>query len=489
MRQKSLFIFGSILFLFFIVFTGCPFIPDITYDTNNPYDNKIKELTESFAPGTSWTFMIYLDADNNLESAAIDDFNEMITGLNGLGNANINVIVLIDRIAGYDDSNFLGETSNWVDARLFQINQTGSYTKLTAEWLPDGTELNMGDPITLKNFINYCKTNFNSEHYALILWNHGGGARSKDFTTTSSSLIEKDICADDTSRDILFLDEVQQAISAYFNSANKLDIIGFDACLMGTTEVAYEFRDYANVMVGSMASEWGDGWDYTALFQGMSPGSNDDPKELGKLVVKTFHDSTTSETTQTLAAIDLTKLEDLKTSIDNFAIAIYKEDKKTDIQKLRDNSYHFYENDYDSISFPYFDLNDLAIQISQNSSYFSSNLVNSANQVIEYLSAAIIASYAGNSYGNYYGLGSDVKRGLSIFFSRGDLTYNSYSHYAYQWWYTSLDTNTEYASGFYYGKIDFANSDKDSEANHVVETWRELFEAWYDPTNKTPGSY
>jgi len=102
--------------------------------------------------------------------------------------------------------------------------------------------------------------------------------------------------------------------------------------------------------------------------------------------------------------------------------------------------------------------------------------------------SAVIAAYAGSKYGNYYGVGSDVKRGLSIFFSRGNLTYNNLSHYAYQWWYTSEDTNAwRPGEHCYYGYIDFANSDTDG----IVETWRELMEAWYDPgqSDNTPGKY
>jgi len=34
-----------------------------------------------------------MDADNNLEQYAIDDFTEIVRGLNGLGKPNIKVVV------------------------------------------------------------------------------------------------------------------------------------------------------------------------------------------------------------------------------------------------------------------------------------------------------------------------------------------------------------------------------------------------------------
>jgi len=54
------------------------------------------------AVATDWTFMVYLDGDNNLEGAGIDDINEMeMVG----SNDDIKIVVLFDRIPGYDSSN------------------------------------------------------------------------------------------------------------------------------------------------------------------------------------------------------------------------------------------------------------------------------------------------------------------------------------------------------------------------------------------------
>jgi hypothetical protein len=41
-----------------------------------------------------WTFMVYMDADNNLDPAGLDDINEMeIVG----STDNVNIVVLLDR--------------------------------------------------------------------------------------------------------------------------------------------------------------------------------------------------------------------------------------------------------------------------------------------------------------------------------------------------------------------------------------------------------
>ena len=66
-------------------------------------------LGELGTGGSGWTVMVYLDADNNLESAGIDDFLEM--ALVG-STEDVNIVVQMDRISG-DDSRY----DNWTTAR------------------------------------------------------------------------------------------------------------------------------------------------------------------------------------------------------------------------------------------------------------------------------------------------------------------------------------------------------------------------------------
>ena len=194
----------------------------------NPTDNMVTGITVDFLPaaGNTWTFMIYLDGDNNLDSYAITDFIDMVNGVQNANNTNLNVLVLHDKYG-------TGNTT------LYRLTTAG------AVQIGAITEENMGNPATLSNFINYCKTNYAANHYALILWNHGDGARSiesdnqmyiaknsslKSKTFLSGIQMSKAICEDVTNGDLLYLDELRQAIEANFTPAGKLDLIGFDAC-------------------------------------------------------------------------------------------------------------------------------------------------------------------------------------------------------------------------------------------------------------------
>ncbi|MCP4129707.1 MAG: hypothetical protein GY754_01705 [bacterium] len=479
---------------------------------NNPNDLNGSAYTGP-ADQREWTIMIYLDGDNDLEYYALGDFNEMEQGIadainagNSDINENINILVLLDRWKSGTSRSTESGGGNWSDARLYRILPDQDSYYFGSERLDDGGigaghvspcgEINMGDPATLSWFINHGKTYFPAEKYSLILWNHGAGAAKK---SGGMGISGKQVCQDsDNGDDYLYLDEIQQSVSASFSSTNKLDILGFDACYMGMIEIAYEFRNLADYMVASMNWEQTDGWDYEYMFENMKDSRDElliTPENLSILWVEAYQDNIENDygrkNGQTLSSVKLSEMENLKSKVDLLAAAIDSENKKSALETTRDNSVDFYADDTPgdettlSRYFPFYDLYDLCSDISNDSgSSYSSGLKTAADNVITALASSIVYSYGevgsgtdGNSQSYYYGAGSSTKRGLSIFFSRGNLIHNSNSHYAYQYWYTSYDLIT--LAGINYGNVDFCTYDNDG----TVETWLELMEKWYDSGN------
>lgn len=452
-----------------------------------------------------WTVMVYLDGDNDLESYAIDDFNEMERGVaraissdNTNINENLNIIVMFDRSAGYNASPTENYGTNWSDTRCYRIlpdASTGSY--FNSERLDDNDltlnghtpylgEKNMGDPATLAGFLSYCRSNFPATRYALVLWDHGDGARAAFPGTDPVRSSLKGVCSDtDNGEDMLYLDEIQQAVSTGMG-AETLDIIGFDACLMGTVEVAYEFRDLADYMVGSMYTLQGDGWDYEDIFGHMNPNHQGFDEQtlsavnFATLIVDSYQrfissDQSLSGWGETMTAVDLSRIGSLIPRITTLAQTLAGH--QTDAEAARDRSVYFYDIPGDAFYYPYYDLYDLCTGLYDTSS--STLVKDAAGDVQIALNNAVIKSFidSGNGFDSPY-TGSG-KGGLSIFF-----TQNS-SDYQTQWWYTDMDTNT-WEPGFNYGNIDFCYSD----SNGSVESWRELMEYWYDPNDRyTPGTF
>ena len=178
MSKKYIIIFS--LLILSISLTGC--------FTNPPVPN-IPE----------WTVMIYLDADNNLESAGINDINEMeMVG----STTEVNIVVQADRIPGYDISN-----SDWTNTRRYYITQDSDPMRINSQF-NDLNELNMGDPKTLVDFASWAVTEYPAEKYLLVIWNHGGGFRAPAYTT-------RDIAWDDTNgKDKITMPELEYALSA-----------------------------------------------------------------------------------------------------------------------------------------------------------------------------------------------------------------------------------------------------------------------------------
>ena len=454
-------------------------------------------------PNEGWTFMVYMAGDNSLSSYVSTDINEIEQGLydavnsgNSLIDGVVRVLVLADRSSSNDTMLYLVEPDN----------TTAVVSPELSVEFNSGGELNMADPDTLKDFVSYSLATFPSEYNALVIWNHGGGVRSLE---EPSGQISKILCEDGS--DIMYTDEMQKALLSALGSSS-LNIFGIDACIMGEVETAYEFRNIADYFVASMAEEWGYGWGYEHIFDKFtSAGSPPAPAEMADILVSQFYESTNGENSyypNTMTAVNTAELADLKTAIDELAAEIHIHGAGTEaqdaFQSARDDSVFYYEprpagesfndsddDDYEAVilSYPYYDLYDFCLNL--QTSFGASSVYTKADAVLSALDTAVIATYGNSAFVDSYYSGSrdaldlsyyetddsTAVRGLSILIPHGELSWESdgvdYSHYAFDWWYIS-DTLSQYSPS--QGGIDFCTYDSDG----TVDTWRELFEAWYD---------
>ncbi len=68
----------------------------------------------------------------------------------------------------------------------------------------------------------------------------------------------------------------------------KFDIVGFDACLMGTIEIAYMLEPYADYLIASEETEPAYGWDYTSWLNALGENTAIDTVALGREIVDSF---------------------------------------------------------------------------------------------------------------------------------------------------------------------------------------------------------
>jgi len=281
------------------------------------------------AAGTkAWTIMIYLDADNNLESYGIADVNEMEAALS---SDQVNVIVEMDRRPGYDTSN-----GNWTDTRVGVIQRDpANSSKFVTTFTPvnptGNSELDMGNPNTLTQFIQYSVSNLAATNYALVLWDHGGGLNG--------------VCWDDSNgNDNLTVKEVSSAIAL---SGVHLSAVGFDTCLAGMYEQLYQLRNATDVVVASEQTIPVNGWDYTGLLNRVVANPTLGAEDFGRAAVAAY--GAYYGNSQTLAATRTSAYGNLSQKLTDFSNAVLASTTTADWNALisaRGNTPYFTDTSY-----------------------------------------------------------------------------------------------------------------------------------------------
>jgi Clostripain family len=293
------------------------------------------------AASAKWTFMVYMAGDNNLSSAGDEDLREM----RQVGStADVNLLVQFDN-AGSEGT------------RRFRVLKGGN------DLLESLGKTDSGDPNVLLDYVKWAHANYPADHYALVLWNHGGGwepsamdeiaqevrARAysdREGTERSASTLrraffrptlqrilsqdspqERAICSDDGSGhslDTVELGKVLDKATAVLGQ--KLDLLGMDACLMSNLEVAYQAQPYVSYVVASEESEPNEGWPYDMVLPKLVADPSLPAADLAGHIVQAYVQSYrdmnySGDVTQ--AALDLAQVGTLNTALDHLADVLY----------------------------------------------------------------------------------------------------------------------------------------------------------------------
>ena len=268
---------------------------------------------------SAWTLMIYQDADNTLETPSIANLKEMLQ----VGSTDrVQVIVLCDRSPKsepkdqYTDE-AVGGLPDWAGTRLLRVQQ--GRLQSVADW----GHANMGDPQTLRRFVETTAALYPAEHYGLILEDHGSGWSS--------------LCVDETSGDkALTLRDLRAALLPFAQTYGRFDLVGIDACLMASVETAQAVAPVAHLLVASEELAPARGWNYDAFLKALTARPDMDALALARSIVDlyTIHfnqdkerDGGASSMAATLSVLDLDRLgllqDALTTLADRSAMALH----------------------------------------------------------------------------------------------------------------------------------------------------------------------
>ena len=207
------------------------------------------------------TLMVYMAADNDLESYALQNLKQLEQTVTD----DLNILVLLDRADGYDETD-----GNWTDTRFFEVCRddtgVGLLVSKRISCLSLGlsssinTELDMANPNVLRKFVEYGIKSYKADKYALIIWGHGTGWR---YVSNKSSECRA-VAIDDKTGSYMRVSDLGKALRG-----QGLNVIGFDTCFGGVLENVYELRECADYTVACPGITPSAGWNYSGLIENL----------------------------------------------------------------------------------------------------------------------------------------------------------------------------------------------------------------------------
>ncbi len=338
-----------------------------------------KKLELQQAAPNSWTILVYLHGDNNLESSSLEDLEEM----EAVGSKQgFNIVVQWDR------ASVAGGIRGVVKKGDLEVRQK----------LP---EQNSDDPKVLSSFLQWGVRSFPAQRYGVIMWDHGGqwdGGFGGDESNGENGMNIFDMRG-----------AIQSAMVS--TGVKKLDFLAFDTCLMGGLEVLGQFADLTRLYIADPEIDYGAGWDYNAALGYLQKNPSVSVLEFGKREVATWaahHNEDEADLRyRAHAAYDTTQFGNVLSAVKvlNTSLQADWQDESEALSSLRSKVTEYsISPEEPKAPRPYVDLGDLAGLFLAKSS--SSEVRNAAKNVLSSIDKLVFAKSLGQS--------NKSARGLSV---------------------------------------------------------------------------
>lgn len=250
-----------------------------------------------------WKFLVYLDADNNLDvEAGIHHEDIVQIDLDELMRAGsgeyVDVFVLMDR---YEDV-----------ASVWKVHE-GSMEQLDCEGI-SGVEVDMGSPDVLERFVSFTEGMSPATKTCLVFWDHG----------STEGVAWDDNTGSEEEPNWLTHWEVVSALKTH-----GIDLIATDECMTGQMEVAWEYHVGLPQLSYAVLAECYTGWRgflYDEILIGLdAPGVT--ARQLAEIFISTTYEyfldpPFMSELVTSHTAVDMAMLDGLKDSLAGLASSL-----------------------------------------------------------------------------------------------------------------------------------------------------------------------
>ena len=227
--------------------------------------------TAAPAAEKEWTVMVFINGKNNLEGDGLADVNEMERVGSGRG---VNIVVEMGQMS-------TNRMARYLIARDRRPNE------ITSRVLGSAQGVDMGDPAAVKDFVLWAERRFPAKKYMLILWDHGSGwLKGNPVENRAGAKGVSDDWITGHNIDTPQLGRLARDIEA---AGGRVDLLGFDACLMQMAEVAYEMKDSRiSHIAASEEIEPGSGYPYDKWLARLAANPGMGAAELGTAVAEEY---------------------------------------------------------------------------------------------------------------------------------------------------------------------------------------------------------
>lgn len=290
---------------------------------------------DSTAAQKEWTFLVYINGHNNLDSYGAEN----IKGMEKVGSSDkLNIVV---QWASEDN----GDTR-----RLLIQKDTTNSQNVTSPVVQSLPRVDMGDYHSLTNFVQWGVQNYPAKHYFIAVWNHGNGWHLQN---TTGDMHANDISWDDNSGNHITTEQLGVAMGeAAKIIGHKVDIYGSDACLMAMAEVAGEMKDSVSVFVGSQETEPGDGWPYATFLADWAKNPTMTAQQVGATLSKdytsAYNGGIYGKQDVTFSAFDMSHYDSLIAAVKTLAADLngLSGSQLKAVKSAASNAQAFYDADY-----------------------------------------------------------------------------------------------------------------------------------------------
>ncbi len=249
-----------------------------------------------------WLVLVFINGVNDL--GMLGDAEKDINEMEAVGSTDkVAVLAEYGLMGSDDDSNLRFQRGT----KTLYITRDEDPEEITSPVIYSSNDSDMGSAANLVRFARRGLRLYPARKLAVVVWNHGAGLQGISF--------------DDVSRNHIEIDSLGRAMEEISRAAGrKIDVFATDACRMQMTEVAYELRNAASVVVGSEETISDAGYPYAPILRRLAANPSMNAERLGALIVDEYIASCSDNAT--LSAVRTAALPTFVKALDNWVSAI-----------------------------------------------------------------------------------------------------------------------------------------------------------------------